>query len=121
MGVSEAIGRLVWEVWRLTHEAAGSFPPPFEALSANVRAWWCDAAVPMLLAASDAVGTPGAGAAAHRAIMDDGLPEGAPFTVADVQPWVLLPAPTRAAWDAMVSVAAATRAVSPRTTLVVPA
>ena len=116
---SEAIGRLVWEVWRLTHEAAGVFPPPFEALPANVRAWWGETAVPAMRDAADAAAPGvGAGALAHRAIMDAGLPEGAPFTVADLGMFMLLPAPTRAAWEAMVAVADVTRGVSPRTTAV---
>lgn len=121
MGVSEAIGRLVWEVWRLTHEAAGAFPPTYESLPGDVRAWWVDEAVPTMLRAAEGQGWDEAGARAHRAVMDAGLPDGAPFTVADVQPFFLLPAPTRAAWQAMVLVAAVTRSVSPRTSAVVSA
>lgn len=117
--VTEAIGRLVWEVWRLTHEAAGVFPPTFEALPANVRAWWVADAVPAMLAAYDEASQEATVAMlAHRTIMDAGLPEGAPFTVADVQPWILLPTPTRAAWTAMTAVAVATRTVSARASAV---
>ncbi len=103
---TEAQARLVWEVWRLTHEIAGGFPPTWEALPGNVRVWFMGVVVPIL---ADDDAEP---ATAHRAICDGGIPEGSPFTIADIQPFPLLPAVTRAAWEGMLSVAFVTKNVT---------
>lgn len=121
MGVHEAKGRAAWEVWRLTHEVAGVFLASFEALSPAMQAWWAETAVPLIAAAVEGQAWDEAGARAHRAIMDAGLPDGAPFTVGDVQPWFLLPAPTRTAWAGVAHLAVLLRTLSPRTTAVGPA
>lgn len=106
---TEAHARLVWEVWRLTHECAGSFGPTWEALPGNVRAWFMAVAMPVLDDDNADI------AGMHRVVMDSGLPEGSPFTVADVQPFGLLPAPTRAAWEGMAAVAFTSKHVTART------
>lgn len=105
--MTEAHARLVWEVWRLTHEIAGGFPPTWEALPGGVRVWFLAVVMPALQ--DEQMG----GAEAHRVAMDSDIPEGSPFTVADVQPFPLLPAVTRAAWYSMASVARSTKNVTP--------
>lgn len=104
--VTEAHARLVWEVWRLTHEIAGGFPPTWEALPGAVRVWFMGIAMPLLQISYGA-------AEAHRAVMDSDIPEGSPFAVADLQPFPLLPAVTRAAWTSMFDVAVNTKPVTP--------
>jgi hypothetical protein len=104
---TEAQARLVWEVWRLTHEIAGGTPPTWEALPGNVRLWFAGVAMRSLSNESLPVEV------IHRAVMDSGLPEGSPFTVSDVQPFILLPAVTRAAWSAMAAVAFETKNITP--------
>lgn len=110
---SEAAGRLVWEVWRLTHECAGSFPAPFEALSAEFRVWWCDTAVPLIADNAGSNELSNCGILSHRAVMDAGLPIGTPFTVDDVQPFDLLPKVKRLAWNSMALVAGEMQTFTP--------